>query len=111
MLVKFGVDINQADSSGTTALSNASQIGKTDIVKILLKYKVDTTITDKYNMTALMHAKKRGNTCIAEMIEQYDKSTSFEIVENTMYTDKEKKVLELQNEINKLQEQCNLLKE
>ncbi len=54
MLLEAGADINAKDSSGNTALINASQIGRIKLVDMLLKRGADVNIQNNSGYTALM---------------------------------------------------------
>ena len=65
-LLQQGVDINQADSKGSTALIHAVQWGDVDMVRLLIDAGANISIKDEMGRTAEVFAK-RGKQ-ISEMI-------------------------------------------
>lgn len=53
-------DINHQDSTGSTALHGAAQMGWTSMVSLLIEHGADPAIEDGFGTTALEHALGRG---------------------------------------------------
>jgi signal peptidase I len=51
-----GVDVNQGDENGSTALMWASQFGHDEVVKVLLRKNADKKIRNKFNWSAAEYA-------------------------------------------------------
>jgi ankyrin repeat protein len=73
-VVQTGIDVNQVNDPGWTALLEAIVYGDgsasyQEIVGILLAAGADPTIADAQGVTALQHARQRGQDEIAERLE------------------------------------------
>jgi len=66
-LVREGADINIRDKEGTTALTRATMVGHTEIVKFLLN---NTSLDSKQKLTALMWAERRGHAEITQFLKE-----------------------------------------
>ena len=63
LLAKQGVDVNQAEGSGSTPLFIASQEGHSEVVSMLLaKQGVDVNQADNYDWTPLYIASEKGGS-------------------------------------------------
>ncbi len=72
---KVNININFIDLNGNTALINATRLGYTQIVQLLLDAGADINIKDKFNKTALDYAIELGHMDIIIII----KNSSFSI--------------------------------
>lgn len=68
-LINKGIDINERDEDGNTALIWAASLGHTAIVKLLLKNGADVNIKNNYNHTAL-RSVNFNNLEIIELLKQ-----------------------------------------
>jgi ankyrin repeat protein len=69
MLLKYGADVNEhSGRSGTTALIEASQAGRLDIVKLLLQKGANIHAVDGYRFSALMLAAAHGHVHIVRVL-------------------------------------------
>jgi len=71
-LIKEGVDINQQDEDGCTALHMASYNENVETVKLLLKAGAKTDIYDDEGNTALIAARSIGNKKSTKLIETHN---------------------------------------
>ena len=55
-LLAEGVEVNQRDRYGQTALMLAARYGWAEVVRLLLEHKADLDVTAKYGLSALMLA-------------------------------------------------------
>ena len=62
LLLNHGVQVDNSDSHGKTALIIASKNGNLEISKLLLKYGAKVEVKDSNGMTALMFASENGGT-------------------------------------------------
>lgn len=67
-LLQAGLDINQQDERGDSALHMAGFYGSLERVKFLLEHGADINLRDKQGNTLLMTAQKRGQTAIVEYL-------------------------------------------
>jgi hypothetical protein len=68
-LLEKGIDINQTDQDGWTALMLASEYGHEEIVKILLaKENIEINQEDKWGNTALMEVSIKGHVEIVKLL-------------------------------------------
>lgn len=67
-LLQLGVDVNEVDYLGKTALHYACQRGYSDIVNQLLLFNCDLTIKDHMGRTALYYACQRGHLDIVDRL-------------------------------------------
>ncbi len=65
LLEDFGLNVNDADTSGVTALHVAAWLGRIDLVVQLLSKGADRLLADIYGRTPLHYAVMRGHTAIA----------------------------------------------
>jgi ankyrin repeat protein len=71
LLIDRGIDVNQPDQFGYTALHEAASLGHTDLVRwIIEEKKVDVNKADKYGETALHFAAERGSIKVVELLLQ-----------------------------------------
>lgn len=69
-LIAIGVNINEADYDGRTALHLAASEGQTHIVKYLLAKKVDLNPIDRWGNTPLADAEHQNHAEIIELLSQ-----------------------------------------
>lgn len=67
-LVKTGVDINEKDANGDTALVMAAEKGNEEVVKYLLKVGADVNAKNNYDATALTNAAFMGQTGVIKLL-------------------------------------------
>lgn len=67
-VIKNGADINYKNAEGTTALLEATRMGWTDGVKLLLESGADKNIKDNYNLDALHYAKENNKKDIVRLL-------------------------------------------
>ncbi|WP_167496567.1 ankyrin repeat domain-containing protein [Desulfopila sp. IMCC35006] len=63
-----GVDINARETEGLTALIEASQEGKKDVVALLLEKGADINTRTEYGLTALMAASRNGHSDVVKLL-------------------------------------------
>ncbi|CDM67253.1 hypothetical protein CM240_0074 [Clostridium bornimense] len=68
-IIKNGGDINYQNAEGTTAILEATKMGWTDCVKLLLESGADKNIEDNYNFDALHYAKENNSKDIIRLLE------------------------------------------
>lgn len=67
-LIRKGVDINQQNESGLTALICAARGGHTEIVQLLLEAGAEVNAKNYFGWTALMEATLRSHTVIVQLL-------------------------------------------
>ena len=70
LLLDAGADVNSLAKQKTTPLMAASNLGRVDIVKVLLEKGADPTVVNVKEMTALDLARKRDHQKVVKMLEQ-----------------------------------------
>ncbi len=65
-LLVEGVEVNQRDQYGQTALMLAARHGWAEVVRLLLEYNADLDITAKYGLSALMLAVVNHHSDVAK---------------------------------------------
>jgi hypothetical protein len=66
-----GVDVNERDNEGSTALMYAAWQGQTEVAQLLIDAGADVNARSYYGWTALMSASYHGNTEIAQLLLDY----------------------------------------
>ena len=74
LLLEAGADVNSQAKQKTTPLMAAANVGRVEIVKILLEKGADPTVVNVNETTALELAKKRDHQQVVAMIEKALKS-------------------------------------
>jgi hypothetical protein len=74
LLIDAGADINAQAKQKTTPLMAAANLGRVEIVKVLLDKGADPTVVNNKEMTALDLAKKREHKQVVAMLEKALKS-------------------------------------
>jgi hypothetical protein len=72
LLVPDGIDVNQQDRYGETALMRAAMGGHTEAVQALLEAGANVNQQDRYGRTALMRAAVRGHTGAVQALLEAD---------------------------------------
>lgn len=75
-LIEEGVDVNEKDASGRTALMIAANRGHTYVVQLLLERGADISATDNKGQTAMQAAESRGFERIVSMLRKYSAASS-----------------------------------
>lgn len=70
LLINAGADVNSLAKQKTTPLMAAANLGRIEIVKVLLEKGADPTVVNVKEMTALDLAKKRDHHQVVELLEQ-----------------------------------------
>ena len=70
-LIEEGVDINEKDTSGRTALMIAANRGHTYVVQLLLERGADAKARDNSGLTAMQAAESRGFQRIVSMLRKF----------------------------------------
>ncbi len=68
-LIDAGVNVDEKDKHGRTALFHASREGHLEIVKTLIDARADVNVQDKYGQTALMQASRKSYREVIKVIE------------------------------------------
>ena len=74
LLLDAGADVNSQAKQKTTPLMAAANVGRAEIVEILLEKGADPTVVNVAQLTALELAKKRNHQQVVAMIEKALKS-------------------------------------
>lgn len=74
-LIEEGVDVNEKDASGRTALMIAANRGHTYVVQLLLERGADANATDNNGLTAMQAAESRGFQRIVSMLRKFSASS------------------------------------
>lgn len=69
-----GLDLNETDYDGRTALHLAAAEGHTRVVKYLLRKNVDPNMRDRWGNTAHVDAKRGKNKEVIELLQQWESS-------------------------------------
>ena len=116
-LLNKGIDTNQKNASGNTALMVAVAYEYTKIISLLLSRGVDADVKNKYNKTALGIAIKNNFTSVIKIFKQYGYVLDKESSENLVGASKkikEKNLIKNTNEknisIEKIKQLTKLLK-
>ncbi|MBL8992541.1 MAG: ankyrin repeat domain-containing protein [Spirochaetia bacterium] len=67
-LFKAGVNVNEKDQYGQTALMGAASRGQVEVVRFILKVSADVNVRDKSGRTALGWAVKKGQHQTADIL-------------------------------------------
>lgn len=67
-LLAEGVEVNQRDRYGQTALMLAARHGWAEVVRLLLEYNADLDVTAKYGLSALMLAVVNHHLEVAKQL-------------------------------------------
>jgi len=63
-----GANVNAVDSSGITALMTASELDRSDVVKLLLEKGAEVNAADSFGSTALTKASERGHLEVVKLL-------------------------------------------
>jgi excisionase family DNA binding protein len=75
-LIEEGVNVNEKDASGRTALMIAANRGHTYVVQLLLECGADVNATDNNGLTAIQAAESRGFQRIVSMLRKFSAAPS-----------------------------------
>jgi uncharacterized protein len=67
-LVNDGVNLDETDKEGKTALMYAAEGGHVDVVKFLIENRANPNLKAKNGKTAMMYASDKGNTQIVQIL-------------------------------------------
>lgn len=71
MLEELGADVNARGNAEKTPLMFASEIGHTELVKLLLSWQADPYATDHDNRDARYYASRNGHRQTQELLTAY----------------------------------------
>ena len=70
LLLDYGININNINNNGQTALHRCiSKYDRIDVIKLLIKYNININIIDNNNNTAIMIAKNNNYDYIIQLFE------------------------------------------
>lgn len=72
-LIRSGVDVNQQNGSGATALTFAATFGRMEIAEDLLQNGAQLSIPDARGKTPIDHAVVQGNEPMVRLLERYER--------------------------------------
>eukprot|EP00928_Gymnodinium_smaydae_P071103 TRINITY_DN5477_c0_g2_i1.p1 TRINITY_DN5477_c0_g2~~TRINITY_DN5477_c0_g2_i1.p1 ORF type:complete len:725 (-),score=115.44 TRINITY_DN5477_c0_g2_i1:634-2808(-) len=77
-LLREGLDANEKDADGRTALFVAAHAGRADVMRALLDGRADPSLADRINQTPLFHAAWKSHECVALLLEARASASSLD---------------------------------